>query len=131
MSLFTSVSSFASVKVNTSGQFVGMAEMMGPVDFDQTLEYWQQDKWQGCFPVKWQIIKDVQNSSLRHIKLSNNDNKPVTNSRDTQEVGYSCHCFNITVTSSLPYDCHLLRRCADRLNSMKEFKYLRFSRMPR
>jgi hypothetical protein len=28
----------------------------------------------------------VPNKRLRHIRLSNNQNKPVTNSRDTQEV---------------------------------------------
>ncbi|KAJ6360148.1 hypothetical protein OIU77_004207 [Salix suchowensis] len=72
--------------VNTSGQFVGLAEMMGHVDFNKTVEYWQQDKWTGCFPLKWHIIKDVPNGCLRHITLENNENKPVTNSRDTQEV---------------------------------------------
>ncbi|KAJ4886222.1 evolutionarily conserved C-terminal region 1 [Raphanus sativus] len=72
--------------VNASGQFVGVAEMTGPVDFNKTMEYWQQDKWIGCFPVKWHIIKDVPNSLMRHITLANNENKPVTNSRDTQEV---------------------------------------------
>ncbi|CAN0829658.1 YTH domain-containing protein ECT2 [Linum grandiflorum] len=77
---------FLLFSVNTSGQFVGLAEMVGPVDFDKTVEYWQQDKWTGCFPVKWHIIKDVPNSTLRHITLENNENKPVTNSRDTQEV---------------------------------------------
>ncbi|CAL9051089.1 unnamed protein product [Musa banksii] len=44
------------LSVNTSGQFVGVAEM------------------------------DVPNSILKHITLENNDNKPVTNSRDAQEV---------------------------------------------
>lgn len=61
--------------------------MIGPVDFDKSVDYWQQDKWSGQFPVKWHIIKDVPNSQFRHIALENNDNKPVTNSRDTQEVG--------------------------------------------
>lgn len=64
--------------------------MMGPVDFEKTVEYWQQDKWNGCFPVKWHIVKDVPNSMLKHIILENNDNKPVTNSRDTQEVPENC-----------------------------------------
>ncbi|XP_070026829.1 YTH domain-containing protein ECT2-like isoform X2 [Nicotiana sylvestris] len=77
---------FLLFSVNASGQFVGLAEMIGPVDFDKTVEYWQQDKWNGCFPVKWHIVKDVPNSTLRHITLENNENKPVTNSRDTQEV---------------------------------------------
>ncbi|KAM3740855.1 hypothetical protein ACB098_08G131100 [Castanea mollissima] len=77
---------FLLFSVNTSGQFVGLAEMVGPVDFDKNVEYWQQDKWKGCFPVKWHIVKDIPNSLLKHIALENNDNKPVTNSRDTQEV---------------------------------------------
>ncbi|XP_064971870.1 YTH domain-containing protein ECT2 isoform X1 [Musa acuminata AAA Group] len=77
---------FLFFSVNTSGQFVGVAEMVGPVDFNKTLDFWQQDKWIGCFPVKWHIVKDVPNSILKHIKVENNDNKPVTNSRDTQEV---------------------------------------------
>lgn len=74
-------------QVNASGQFVGVAEMVGSVDFNRSLEYWQQDKWTGCFPVQWHVIKDIPNSLLKHITLENNENKPVTNSRDTQEVG--------------------------------------------
>ncbi|XP_021591816.1 YTH domain-containing protein ECT2 isoform X2 [Manihot esculenta] len=77
---------FLFFSVNTSGQFVGLAEMIGPVDFHKNVEYWQQDKWTGCFPLKWHIVKDVPNSLLKHITLENNENKPVTNSRDTQEV---------------------------------------------
>ncbi|GAB4843720.1 hypothetical protein Ancab_013685 [Ancistrocladus abbreviatus] len=77
---------FLLFSVNTSGQFVGLAEMIGQVDFDRIMDFWQQDKWTGCIPIKWHIIKDVPNSLLKHIKLENNDNKPVTNSRDTQEV---------------------------------------------
>ncbi|KAI3716483.1 hypothetical protein L1987_67394 [Smallanthus sonchifolius] len=77
---------FLFFSVNTSGQFVGVAEIVGPVDFNKSLEYWQQDKWVGCFPVKWHIVKDVPNSLLKHIILEYNENKPVTNSRDTQEV---------------------------------------------
>uniref|UniRef100_A0A0E0LSG0 YTH domain-containing family protein n=1 Tax=Oryza punctata TaxID=4537 RepID=A0A0E0LSG0_ORYPU len=77
---------FLFFSVNGSGQFCGVAEMIGPVDFDKSVDYWQQDKWSGQFPVKWHIIKDVPNNLLRHIILENNDNKPVTNSRDTQEV---------------------------------------------
>lgn len=60
--------------------------MVGRVDFNKNMDFWQQDKWTGSFPVKWHIIKDVPNPQLRHIILENNDNKPVTNSRDTQEV---------------------------------------------
>ncbi|CAN6285605.1 unnamed protein product [Urochloa humidicola] len=77
---------FLFFSVNTSGQFVGVAEMTGAVDFEKTLEYWQQDKWNGSFSVKWHIVKDVPNNTLKHIILENNENKPVTNSRDTQEI---------------------------------------------
>ncbi|KAG8100595.1 hypothetical protein GUJ93_ZPchr0013g34463 [Zizania palustris] len=77
---------FLLFSVNASGQFVGLAEMVGRVDFNKTVEHWQQDKWTGCFPVKWHIVKDVPNSLLKHIILENNDNKPVTNCRDTHEV---------------------------------------------
>ncbi|GMJ02143.1 evolutionarily conserved C-terminal region 7 [Hibiscus trionum] len=79
---------FLFFSVNASGQFCGVAEMIGPVDFQKDMDFWQQDKWSGSFPVKWHIIKDVPNSHFRHIILWNNENKPVTNSRDTQEVMY-------------------------------------------
>lgn len=77
---------FLLFSVNASAQFCGVAEMVGPVDFDKSVDYWLQDKWSGQFSVKWHLIKDVPNSLFRHILLENNDNKPVTNSRDTQEV---------------------------------------------
>ncbi|KAJ0724455.1 putative YTH domain-containing protein [Helianthus annuus] len=77
---------FLFFSVNASGQFCGVAEMVGPVDFVNDAEYWQQDRWSGQFRVKWHIIKDVPNSRFRHILLENNDNKPVTHSRDSQEV---------------------------------------------
>lgn len=74
--------------MNASGQFCGVAEMIGRVDSTKSMEFWQQGKWNGSFPVKWHIIKDVPNPKLRHIILENNENKPVTNSRDTQEVRF-------------------------------------------
>lgn len=72
--------------VNGSGHFCGVAEMMSEVDFTTMTGVWAQDKWKGSFEVKWIYVKDVPNSQLRHIRLENNENKPVTNSRDTQEV---------------------------------------------
>lgn len=78
---------FLFFSVNGSGQFLGVAEMTGQVDFNQKKDFWQLDKWCGFFPVKWHIVKDVPNTQLRHIILENNENKPVTYSRDTQEVG--------------------------------------------
>ncbi|CAI9765801.1 unnamed protein product [Fraxinus pennsylvanica] len=79
---------FLFFSVNASGQFCGVAEMIGPVDFHKDMDFWQQDKWSGSFPVKWHIVKDVPNPNFRHIILENNENKPVTNSRDTQEIHY-------------------------------------------
>lgn len=75
------------LQVNASGQFCGVSEMVGPVDFEKDAGYWQQDRWSGQFPVKWHIVKDVPNNRFCHILLQNNDNKPVTHSRDSQEVG--------------------------------------------
>nr|SVE74262.1 EOG090X08DF [Daphnia barbata] len=72
--------------VNGSGHFCGMAEMTSAVDMSASLSVWSQDKWRGQFTVKWIYVKDVPNAALRHIRLENNENKPVTNSRDTQEV---------------------------------------------
>jgi len=80
---------FLFFSVNASGQFCGVAEMVSSVDFHTSMNFWQQDKWNGFFPVKWHIIKDVPNSQFRHIILENNDHKPVTNSRDTQEIKFT------------------------------------------
>ncbi|KAJ6394896.1 hypothetical protein OIU77_023998 [Salix suchowensis] len=78
---------FLFFSVNGSGQFVGLAEMVGQVDFNKDMDFWQIDKWNGFFPVKWHVIKDIPNSQLRHIVLENNDGHSVTFSRDTQEIG--------------------------------------------
>ncbi|BFZ21597.1 hypothetical protein BsWGS_24636 [Bradybaena similaris] len=72
--------------VNGSGHFCGIAQMLSPVDYNKSAGVWAQDKWKGQFMVKWVYVKDVPNNQLRHIRLENNENKPVTNSRDTQEV---------------------------------------------
>ncbi|CAF2121127.1 hypothetical protein HID58_009129 [Brassica napus] len=77
---------FLFFSVNASGQFCGVAEMVGPVDFEKDAAYWQQGKWNGQFPVRWHIVKDVPNNRFSHVLLQNNDNKPVTHSRDSQEV---------------------------------------------
>lgn len=75
--------------VNGSGHFCGMAQMVSPVDYQCNSSVWSQDKWKGQFRVRWIYVKDVPNVQLRHIKLENNENKPVTNSRDAQEVPHA------------------------------------------
>ncbi|KAF5813399.1 putative YTH domain-containing protein [Helianthus annuus] len=77
---------FLFFSVNASGQFCGVAEMIGPVDFENDADHWQLDRWSGQFRVQWHIIKDVPNSRFRHLLLENNEHKPVTHSRDSQEV---------------------------------------------
>jgi len=72
--------------VNGSGHFCGVAQMTSAVDYNSVSSVWHQDKWKGKFSLKWVYVKDVPNTQLRHIRLENNENKPVTNSRDTQEV---------------------------------------------
>ncbi|EJD02228.1 YTH-domain-containing protein [Fomitiporia mediterranea MF3/22] len=73
--------------VNASGHFCGMAEMMTPVDYTRSSTVWASDKWKGVFKVRWIFVRDIPNANLRHIKLNNTqERKPVTNSRDTQEL---------------------------------------------
>ncbi|MFS7919797.1 putative YTH domain-containing protein [Helianthus anomalus] len=99
---------FLFFSVNGSGQFVGVAEMMGPVVFEKNMDFWQLDKWSGFFPVKWHIIKDIPNSQLRHIILENNDNRPVTYTRDTQEVGLHQGLEMLDIFKSYPSKTSLL-----------------------
>ena len=73
--------------VNGSGHFCGIAQMLTDVNYTTAGEsVWVQDKFKGQFKVRWVYVKDVPNGQLRHIRLENNENKPVTRSKDTQEV---------------------------------------------
>ncbi|XP_025693218.1 YTH domain-containing protein ECT4 isoform X1 [Arachis hypogaea] len=116
---------FLFFSVNASAQFCGVAEMIGPVNFDKSADFWQQDKWSGQFPVKWHIIKDVPNSQFRHIVLENNDNKPVTNSRDTQEVKLQQGIEMLTILKNYETDVSILddfEFYEDRQKAMQERK---------
>ncbi|XP_019424694.1 PREDICTED: methylated RNA-binding protein 1-like isoform X1 [Lupinus angustifolius] len=77
---------FLFFSVNGSGQFLGVAEMFGPVDFAKDMHFWKLDQYNGFFPIKWHIIRDVPNHLLRHIILDRNENRDVTFTRDTQEI---------------------------------------------
>lgn len=79
---------FLFFSVNQSNHFCGVAEMVGPVDFRKNMDFWSQDRWVGCFPVRWHIIKNIPNVALQYILLQNNEYRPVTFSRDTQEIHY-------------------------------------------
>jgi hypothetical protein len=73
--------------MNGSGRFVGIAKVASEVNESEIFEYWAMDDvWKGLFRVEWLVIKDIPNKFFKDIKLSNNAFKPVTNSRDTQEI---------------------------------------------
>ncbi|TPX30297.1 hypothetical protein SmJEL517_g06116 [Synchytrium microbalum] len=73
--------------VNASGHFCGVAEMASGIDWNRSSDVWLQgSKYKGTFAVRFIFVKDVPNSLLKHLRVRNNENKPVTNSRDTQEV---------------------------------------------
>jgi len=73
--------------VNGSGQFVGIAKILSDFDDSKSFDKWdQKKKWAGQFFVEWIFVKDVPNKEFLQIKIESNENRPVTNSRDTQEV---------------------------------------------
>ena len=76
---------------NGSGRYVGVAKMKSACDENKTFEYWTQDgKWPGLFEVEWLFIKDVPFKEFKNIIITMKDGevKPVSNSRDTQEVPF-------------------------------------------
>ncbi|KAL4365135.1 hypothetical protein AHAS_Ahas07G0075800 [Arachis hypogaea] len=52
------------------------------------MKFWKLYKYNGFFPIRWYIIKDVPNAQFCHIHIIiENENKDVTYTRDTQEIG--------------------------------------------
>jgi hypothetical protein len=79
--------------VNSSRNFCGVAEMISGVDESKTSDIWATDKWKGLMNVRWRFVRDVPTSALRHLRLTNTpDRKPITTSRDTQELPYDIGC---------------------------------------
>ena len=77
--------------------------MMSPVDYTTSSSVWTQtDKWKGRMDVRWVFVKDIPNSHLRHIRVWNNENKPVTNSRDTQELPPDAGLAMLRIFSEFP-----------------------------
>ena len=71
------------IQLNISGNFYGLDEMVGPVDFQGTTKFWE---WKGKFPMKWHMIKDVPFEQIAHITLECNENLSIIRSQDTQQV---------------------------------------------
>jgi hypothetical protein len=77
---------------NGSGRFVGVARMKSAVANDQFFPFWTQDnKWGGLFNIEWLFIKDVPFKQFKSIEITMKDGqlKPVSNSRDTQEIPFA------------------------------------------
>lgn len=77
---------------NGSGRFVGVARMKTPCDNEKSFDYWTQDaKWLGLFEVEWIFIKDVPFKEFKNIIITMKDGetKPISNSRDCQEVPFN------------------------------------------
>ena len=109
-SLKTGSDVFLFFSMNGSGRFCGVARMKGKVDENKAFEYWAMDEvWRGLMEVEWMFIKDVPNRFLKHIKLSNNAFKPVTNSRDTQEVPLNEGIMMMKLFEEFPYQTSILQ----------------------
>ena len=65
--------------------------MKTPCNENRTFEFWTQDgKWTGLFDVEWIFIKDVPFREFKNIIITMKDGevKPISNSRDTQEIPF-------------------------------------------
>lgn len=85
---------FLFFSVNGSGRFCGVTEMVSDVSKDIDTSIWNNSsKYGSAFKIKWICVRDIENRMMRHLIVPDNQNKPVTNSRDTQllpkEVGIS------------------------------------------
>lgn len=73
--------------VNGSSKFCGVAKMLGVVDFSRSSDAWvEASRWKGIFSVNWLVYREISNKAFRLLRVSTNENKPVSNSRDTQEL---------------------------------------------
>lgn len=83
----TNAKLFLFFSVNGSGKFCGVAEMTSDLRDDLDTTIWtESEKFGNAFKVRWLIVRDINNKYLKRFLLPNNEMKPVTNSRDTQEV---------------------------------------------
>jgi len=76
---------------NGSGRYCGIARMKSPCDENKSFGLWTQDgKWPGLFDVEWLLIKDVPFREFKNVIITMKDGevKPISNSRDTQEIPF-------------------------------------------
>lgn len=72
-----------------SCHFCGVARMRSSVDSKFRSLIWLKDHWMGKLLVEWLYVKDVPNFVLKRIFLPNSNYKPLTCSRDCQEILYT------------------------------------------
>ena len=96
---------FLFFSVNGSGKFMGIALMTSDVENKVNFNYWSQnDKWKGFFLIEWICIKDVPNRMFRSIINELNEGKPVTSSRDTQEIATAAGVKMLKVFKEYPQE---------------------------
>lgn len=87
---------FLIFSVNGSGQFCGIAEMKSNYlenkdNNNNDEQIWlDNSRFKGKFQIQWLFAKNISNNLLRHLRfqVSEFEWKPVTNSRDTQELPF-------------------------------------------
>lgn len=100
---------FLLFSVNGSRQFIGVARMTSEVNFKGKCTHWMQsDKWMGIFKLEWLFIKDIPNREFTHLLVAWNENKPVTNMRDAQEVPLEQGAAMLRIFKSYSTDCSVL-----------------------
>ena len=116
--------------VNASGQFCGVAQLVSRVDAAASVPFWQQSaKWTGRAELRWHAVKDVPNAALRHVSVGAPPAvaaqaatmspaaleamavaaaRPLTNSRDTQELSYEAGIEALRIMRDFPAKTSLL-----------------------
>ena len=52
-----------------SSQFLGVAEMISDVSYDESFAYWWEPlKWFGLMKLKWIYVKDIHVKHFEHIQ---------------------------------------------------------------
>lgn len=77
---------------NGSGRYVGVSRLASGLDETNSFKYWTQDqKWAGLFDIEWVFLKDVPFKAFKgiDIKMKDGQIKPVTYSRDSQEIPFT------------------------------------------
>jgi len=95
--------------VHNSDHFCGVAQMTTGLDYTQVASCWQSQK-RGQFSVSWVFVKDLPNGDVQHIKIRKIGNKPLTATKDTQEIEYQTGCEVLKMFYYYPATNSLLQR---------------------